>query len=70
MSDKTNAPKKPVEAAPAPGGRRRGAASMSQVIGSMDNLKRAMKYYIKCSPALFGVIVFCALFGAALGTGL
>ena len=64
MSDKTNAPKKPVEAAPAPGGRRRGAASMSQVIGSMDNLKRAMKYYIKCSPVLFGVIVFCALFGA------
>ena len=52
MSEKTNAPKKPVEAAPAPGGRRRGAASMSQVIGSMDNLKRAMKYYIKCSPAL------------------
>ena len=64
MSEKTNAPKKPVEAAPAPGGRRRGAASMSQVIGSMDNLKRAMKYYIKCSPVLFGVIVFCALFGA------
>ena len=64
MSNKTNAPKKPVEAAPAPGGRHRGAASMSQVIGSMDNLKRALKYYIKCSPALFGVIVFCALFGA------
>ena len=64
MSEKTNAPKKPVEAAPAPGGRRRGPASMSQVVGSMDNLKRAMKYYIKCSPVLFGVIVFCALFGA------
>ena len=53
-----------VEAAPAPGGRRRGPASMSQVIGSMGNLKRAVKYYIKCSPLLFIVIVICALVGA------
>ncbi|MBR4555989.1 MAG: ABC transporter ATP-binding protein [Clostridiales bacterium] len=37
---------------------------MSQVVGSMGNLKRAVKYYIKCSPALFAVIVFCSLVGA------
>ena len=64
MSNKTNAPEKKIEAAPAPGGRRRGPASMSQVVGSMGNLKRAVKYYIKCSPALFAVIVFCSLVGA------
>jgi len=65
MSNKPNAPeKKKIEAAPAPGGRGRGPASMSQVVGSMGNLKRAVKYYIKCSPALFAVIVFCALVGA------
>lgn len=64
MSNKPNTPKKPVEAAPAPGGRRRGPASMSQVVGSMGNLKRAVKYYIKCAPALFAIIVVCALVGA------
>ena len=64
MSNKTQAPEKKIEAAPAPGGRRRGPASMSQVVGSMGNLKRAVKYYIKCSPALFAVIVFCSLVGA------
>ena len=61
---KTNTPKKPVEAAPAPGGRRRGPASMAQVAGSMGNLKRAVKYYVKCSPVLFGIIILCALVGA------
>ena len=64
MSNKPNTPKKPIEAAPAPGGRHRGAASMSQVVGSMGNLKRAVKYYIKCSPVLFAIIVICALVGA------
>ncbi len=64
MSNKPNTPKKPVEAAPAPGGRRRGPASMSQVVGSLGNLKRAVKYYIKCAPALFAIIVVCALVGA------
>lgn len=64
MSNKTQAPEKKIEAAPAPGGRRRGPASMSQVVGSMGNLKRAVKYYIKCSPALFAIIVFCSLVGA------
>ena len=39
MSEKTNAPKKKIEAAPAPGGRHRGAASMSQIKDSMGSLK-------------------------------
>ncbi len=64
MSNKNNAPKKPVEAAPAPGRRGKGPASMSQVVGSMGNLKRVLKYYIKCNPAMFVGIVFCSIFGA------
>ena len=64
MSNKTDAPKKPVEAAPAPGGRHRGPASMSQVVGSMGSLKKVIKYYVKCSPVLFAIIVVCALVGA------
>jgi len=64
MSENKKTPQKPEAAAPAPGGRRRGGASMAQVAGAMGDLKRLMKYYIKCSPVLFCVIIFCAIFGA------
>ena len=64
MSEKTNAPKKKVEAAPAPGGRHRGAASMSQVMGSMDSLKRVVKLYVKQFPVLTWVVVFCIVYNS------
>ena len=62
MSDKT--PKNKPEAAPAPGGRRRGPASMSQVVGSMGSLKRVMKMYIKQFPVLTWVIVLFNIYNA------
>lgn len=62
MSDKT--PKNKPEAAPAPGGRRRGPASMSQVVGSMGSLKRVVKMYIKQFPVLTWVIVLFNIYNA------
>jgi len=62
MSDKT--PKNKPEAAPAPGGRRRGPASMSQVVGSMGSLKRVIKMYIKQFPVLTWVIVLFNIYNA------
>ena len=64
MSNKPNTPNKKVEAAPAPGGRGRGPASMSQVMGSMDSLKRVMKMYIKQFPVLSLVVAVCAIYNA------
>ena len=64
MSNKSNAPKNKPEAAPAPGGRHRGPASMSQVVGSMGSLKRVMKMYIKQFPVLTWVIVLCNVYNA------
>ena len=64
MSKKPNAPKQKPEAAPAPGGRRRGPASMSQVIGSMGSLKRVVKMYIKLFPVLTWVIVIFNIYNA------
>lgn len=64
MSKKPNAPKQKVEAAPAPGGRRRGPASMSQVIGSMGSLKRVVKMYIKQFPVLSWVVVLFNVYNA------
>lgn len=64
MSNKPNTPNKKVEAAPAPGGRGRGPASMSQVMGSMDSLKRVMKLYIKQFPVLSAVVAICAIYNA------
>ena len=64
MSKKPNAPKQKIEAAPAPGGRRRGPASMSQVIGSMGSLKRVVKMYIKQFPVLTWVIVIFNIYNA------
>lgn len=60
---KANARKAP-EAAPAPGGRRKGPASMSQVIGSFSSLKRALKMYIKYFPGLTVLVGVCILVGA------
>lgn len=60
---KANAKKAP-EAAPAPGGRRKGPASMSQVIGSFSSLKRALKMYIKYFPGLTVLVCICILVGA------
>lgn len=59
-----NTPKNKPEAAPAPGGRRRGPASMSQVVGSMSSLKRVMKIYIKQFPVLTWVIVLFNIYNA------
>ena len=64
MSEKTNAPKKKVEAAPAPGGRHRGAASMSQVMGSMGSLKRVVKLYLKQFPVLTWVVAICIIYNS------
>ena len=64
MSNNTGAPKKNTEAAPAPGGRRRGPASMSQVVGSMGSLKRVMKMYLKQFPVLTWVIVVFNIYNA------
>lgn len=64
MSKKNDAPEKKVEAAPAPGGRRRGPASMSQVIGSMGSLKRVIKMYIKIFPVLSWVVVLFNVYNA------
>ncbi len=64
MSEKTNAPKKKVEAAPAPGGRGRGPASMSQVMGSMDSLKRVLKMYIKQFPVLTWIVAVCIIYNS------
>ncbi len=65
MSNNTNAPKKKTEAAAqAPGGRRRGPASMSQVVGSMGSLKRVMKMYLKQFPVLTWVIVVFNIYNA------
>ena len=64
MSDKANAPKKKIEAAPAPGGRGRGAASMSQVVGSMGSLKRVVKMYLKQFPVLTWVVAFCIIYNS------
>lgn len=52
------------EAAPAPGGRRRGAASMSQVMASTGSLKRAMKLYFKFFPKLAPLVGVCILVNA------
>ena len=64
MSEKTNAPKEKTEAAPAPGGRHRGAASMSQVMGSMDSLKRVVKLYVKQFPVLTWIVVVCIIYNS------
>ena len=64
MSKESKAPEKKIEAAPAPGGRRRGPASMSQVIGSMGSLKRVIKMYIKIFPVLTWVIVLFNVYNA------
>ena len=64
MSEKTNAPKNKPQAAPAPGGRGRGAASMSQIAGSMDSIKRVLKMYIKQFPVLTWVVVLCNIYNA------
>jgi len=56
--------KKKVEAAPAPGGRRRGAASMGQVVGSLGSLKRAMGKYFKYFPALGPLVAVCIIVNA------
>ena len=64
MSNNTKAPEKKIEAAPAPGGRRRGPASMSQVIGSMGSLKRVIKMYIKIFPVLSWVVVLFNVYNA------
>ncbi len=65
MSNNTNAPrKKPEAAAPAPGGRRRGPASMSQVVGSMGSLKRVMAMYLKQFPVLTWIIVLFNIYNA------
>jgi len=64
MSNKSSAPNKKVEAAPAPGGRRRGPASMSQVMGSMGSLKRVIKMYIRQFPVLTWVIVLFNVYNA------
>ncbi|WP_330379618.1 ABC transporter ATP-binding protein [Butyrivibrio sp. AE2032] len=68
MSNKPNAPKKPVEAAPAPGGRGRGPASMSQIMGSMDSLKRVLKMYIKQFPVLSVIVAICVIYNAVAGS--
>ncbi len=64
MSNKSSAPNKKVEAAPAPGGRHRGPASMSQVMGSMGSLKRVIKMYIRQFPVLTWVIVLFNFYNA------
>ena len=64
MSNKSSAPNKKVEAAPAPGGRHRGPASMSQVMGSMGSLKRVIKMYIRQFPVLTWVIVLFNVYNA------
>ena len=64
MSEKTNAPRKKPAPAPAPGGRHRGAASMSQVMGSMESLKRVVKLYIKQFPVLTWVVAFCIIYNS------
>ena len=64
MSEKTNAPKKKIEAAPAPGGRGRGPASMSQIAGSMGSLKRVVKMYLKQFPVLTWVVAFCIIYNS------
>ena len=64
MSEKTNAPRKKPALAPAPGGRHRGAASMSQVMGSMESLKRVVKLYIKQFPVLTWVVAFCIIYNS------
>ncbi|MBR4430804.1 MAG: ABC transporter ATP-binding protein, partial [Clostridiales bacterium] len=64
MSDKPNAPEKKIEAAPAPGGRHRGAASMSQIKDSMGSLKRVVKMYLKQFPVLTWVVGFCIIYNS------
>ena len=64
MSEKTNAPKKKIEAAPAPGGRGRGAASMSQIKDSMGSLKRVVKMYLKQFPVLTWVVAVCIIYNS------
>ncbi len=64
MSNKSSAPNKKVEAAPAPGGRHRGPAFMSQVMGSMGSLKRVIKMYIRQFPVLTWVIVLFNFYNA------
>ena len=64
MSEKTNAPKKKIEAAPAPGGRHRGAASMSQIKDSMGSLKRVVKMYLKQFPVLTWVVAVCIIYNS------
>ena len=64
MSENKNSPKKKIEAAPAPGGRGRGAASMSQVKDSMGSIKRVLKMYVKQFPVLTWVVVICNIYNA------
>ena len=64
MSEKTNAPKKKIEAAPAPGGRGRGPASMSQIKDSMGSLKRVVRMYLKQFPVLTWVVALCIIYNS------
>ncbi len=64
MSEKTNAPKKKIEAAPAPGGRGRGPASMAQIAGSMGSLKRVVKMYFEQFPVLTWIIALCIIYNS------
>jgi len=64
MSNNTKAPGKKIEAAPAPGRRGRGPASMSQVKDSMGSIKRVLKMYVKQFPVLTWVVVICNIYSA------
>ena len=64
MSNNTKAPEKKIEAAPAPGRRGRGPASMSQVKDSMGSIKRVLRMYVKQFPVLTWVVVICNIYNA------
>ena len=64
MSEHKNSPGKAPEAAPAPGRRGRGPASMSQVKDSMGSIKRVLGMYIKQFPVLTWVVVICNIYNA------
>ena len=64
MSEHKNSPRKAPEAAPAPGRRGRGPASMSQVKDSMGSIKRVLGMYIKQFPVLTWVVVICNIYNA------
>ena len=55
---------KAAKAPQGPGGRRKGPASMSDVVASVGSLKRVMKIYLKTFPKLAPLVGLCILVGA------